>query len=58
MSKMIIIDTFQKSIILEVLRKHKLRAVIDKINWDSNFLLGRGGGDSKQRVLRVQFDGI
>jgi len=41
---MIIIDTFQKSIILEVLRKHKLRAVIDKINWDSNFLLGRGGG--------------
>jgi len=55
---MIIIDTFQKSIILEVLRKHKLRAVIDKINWDSNFLLGRGGGDSKQRVLRVQFDGI
>jgi len=46
---MIIIDSFQKSIILEVLRKHKLRAVIDKISWDSKilpffFFFGGGGG--------------
>jgi hypothetical protein len=51
MSKMIIIDTFQKSIILEVLRKHKLRAVIDKISWDSKilffFFFGGGGIQNK-----------